>query len=82
MYFRRLEDLRVDHDYTIKHIAQYLGIHRDVYSRYESGTRSVPIDVLIKLADYYETSVDYLTGRSDDNSLPPKYVPTNERKYQ
>lgn len=65
MYFKRIEEMRVDSDLTIKEISIILGIHRDVYSRYEKGLRSVPIDILIRLADLYDCSIDYLVGRTD-----------------
>lgn len=50
---------------TIKDISAILGLHRDVYSRYERGTRTIPIDVLIQLADIYNCSIDYLVGRTN-----------------
>ena len=56
--------MRVDSDLTIKEISIILGIHRDVYSRYEKGLRSVQIDILIRLADLYDCSIDYLVGLS------------------
>lgn len=65
MYFRRLEDLRVDHDMTQQQVADHLGILREVYRRYEKGTRTIPIDCLMQLADLYGTSVDYLLGRTN-----------------
>ncbi len=65
MKFQRIQDLRTDNDITIKDISLYLGLHRDVYARYEKGIRDFPIDILIKLADYYHCSIDYLVGRSD-----------------
>ena len=60
MYFKRIEDLRVDHDLTQQYIADYLGCKREVYRRYEKGTRTIPVDFLIKLADLYGVSVDYI----------------------
>lgn len=71
MYFRRIYDLREDHDYTQKAVAEYLGIQPNVYRRYEKGARSFPVDIIVKLADYYRVSTDYLLGRTDDPS-PPK----------
>ncbi|MGN0415399.1 MAG: helix-turn-helix domain-containing protein [Agathobacter sp.] len=65
MKFQRIQDLRIDHDLTIKELSSALGLHRDVYARYEKGLRDFPIDILIKLADYYDCSIDYLIGRSD-----------------
>lgn len=64
MYFRRLEDLRIDHDLSQAEVAEILGCQREVYRRYEKGTRTIPVDFLIKLADYYEVSLDYLVGRT------------------
>lgn len=63
--FQRIQDLRIDNDITIKDMSAYLKLHRDVYARYEKGIREFPIDILIKLADYYNCSVDYLLGRTD-----------------
>lgn len=65
MKFQRIQDLRIDHDITIKELSSSLNLHRDVYSRYERGVRDFPIDILIKLADFYNCSIDYLVGRSD-----------------
>lgn len=62
MHFQRLEDLRTDRDLSQQQIADILGCQREVYRRYEKGTRTIPIDFLIKLANYYQTSVDYLVG--------------------
>ena len=71
MYFRRIRDLREDRDIKQKTVAEYLGMDSTVYRRYEKGVRSVPVDVVIKLADYYKVSTDYLLGRTDDPT-PPK----------
>lgn len=64
MKYQRIQDLRIDSDITIKDLSAYLGLHRDVYARYEKGLRDFPTDILIKLADYYGCSVDYLLGRT------------------
>ena len=63
MLCQRLEDLRVDHDLTQQDVADILGCKREVYRRYEKGTRTIPVDFLIKLADYYNVSIDYIVGR-------------------
>ncbi len=63
MLFQRIEDLRIDHDLTQQEVADILGCKREVYRRYEKGTRTIPIDFLMKLADYYHVSIDYLVGR-------------------
>lgn len=65
MYLRRLRDLREDHDMTQTDIAEYLGIKQTVYSRYERGFQTIPLEHLIKLADKYRVSVDYILERSD-----------------
>ena len=64
-YYRRIRDLREDHDLTQKQIASLLGMKQPQYFRYEQGYRDIPTDILIKLADYYQTSIDYLLGRTD-----------------
>ena len=65
MYFRRIEDLRTDSDKTQIQIAEYLHLNREVYRRYEKGERELPVWALIKLADLYRTSTDYILGRTD-----------------
>ena len=65
MFFQRLEDLRVDHDKSQIEIAAYLNMNRNVYWRYEKGVREIPVWAVIKLANYYHVSTDYLLGRTD-----------------
>ena len=65
MRFKRIKDLREDHDKFQKDIAQLLGISQQYYSEYEKGNRTIPINHLITLAKYYNTSIDYLVGLSD-----------------
>lgn len=72
MHFQRLEDLRVDHDKTQIEIAEYLNMGRNVYWRYEKGIREIPTWAVIKLADFYNVSTDYLLGRTDDPTPPQK----------
>lgn len=71
MKFQRLEDLRVDHDKTQADVAAYLGCQREVYRRYEKGTRQIPVDLLIKLAKLYHVSLDYLTGLTNQKEPYP-----------
>jgi len=66
MIYRRLKDLREDKDLTQQKMADMLKISRSAYSAYENGTNAVPIDVLIRLAKFYNTSVDYLLEQTDD----------------
>lgn len=65
MKFRRIKDLREDHDKYQKDIAELLGISQQYYSEYENGNRTIPIQHLITLAKYYNTSIDYLVGLSN-----------------
>lgn len=64
MYLQRLRDLRDDADLKQTAVADYLGIQQTVYSKYERGVRTIPLKHLIKLADLYDVSLDYLTGRT------------------
>ena len=64
-FYRRLRDLREDNDLTQNQVAQYLEMKQPQYYRYESGVRDIPTDVLIKLANLYKTSVDYILGLTD-----------------
>ena len=66
MLFQRLEDLRIDNDKTQLEIADLLGCQREVYRRYEKGTRQIPIDFLMKLALFYDVSIDYIVGITDN----------------
>ena len=65
-YRRRLRDLREDHDKTQQNIADVLGTSQTMYARYERGANELPVRHLIKLAEYYHVSTDYLLGRSND----------------
>lgn len=62
MFFKRLEDLRIDHDLTQEQVAGLLHCQREVYRRYEKGTRQIPVDCVIVLAQYYKCSTDYILG--------------------
>lgn len=68
-YYRRLKDLREDHDLSQSQVADYLNMKQPQYSRYERGIRDIPTDVLIKLSRLYKTSTDYLLGLTDNPSL-------------
>lgn len=64
-YTNRVEDLRIDADKTQQQIADLLVCQREVYRRYEKGERELPLWAAIKLAEYYDVSLDYLLGLSD-----------------
>ena len=71
MKFQRIQDLRIDSDLSQKKIGEILHISQRSYSHYETGSRNIPIEMLIRLADYYDTTIDYLVGRTD-NKEPSK----------
>ena len=60
----RIRDCREDHDLTQRQMADYLHCDQSLYSKYERGERDIPLHVIIRLADYYGTSIDYLVGRA------------------
>ena len=64
--YRRIRDLREDNDLTQKEMAKFLNCSQQVYSNYELGQRDIPTDILIKLAEFYKVSVDYILGISDE----------------
>lgn len=70
-YYRRLRDMREDHDLVQKEVAAHLGVDQRVYSNYETGKREIPVHLLLLLAELYETNVDYLLGRTDHKSPLP-----------
>ena len=72
MYFQRPADLRIDNDKTQAEIAEYLGCQREVYRRYEKGTRQIPVDLLIKLSLFYNVSIDYMVGITNTKKPYPK----------
>lgn len=62
--YPRLRDLRHDHDLTQTEIAKVIGMSQTGYSKYETGENDIPTHILIQLADFYNTSVDYILGRT------------------
>lgn len=63
--YRRVRDLREDHDKTQRQIADILNMQLTVYQRYERGERELPLWAAIRLADYYNVTLDFLVGRSN-----------------
>lgn len=76
MRFKRIKDLREDKDLKQENIANLLKITRQQYGLYETGKRTMPIDLIIILADFYETSVDYIIGRTNEKTpyKPKKHL--------
>lgn len=65
MMYQRIRDLREDRDLTQTEVARMLGMSQTGYSKYETGENDIPTQILIRLADFYNTSVDYLLGRTN-----------------
>ena len=70
--YPRLRDLREDSDRNQTELAALLGMSQTGYSKYETGENEVPVSILVKLADIYQTSTDYLLGRTDIKTPYPK----------
>lgn len=72
MYLKRLKDLREDNDLSQEAVANVLKITRPQYSLYESGKRDIPVDLLIVLANFYNTNIDYIVRLTDVTKKYPK----------
>ena len=72
MLYRRIRDLREDRDLTQREMGEILMCSQRVYSDYERGVLDIPTEILIRLADFYDVSTDYLLGRTDDPAAPKK----------
>lgn len=68
--YRRIRDMREDRDLNQTEVAKMLGMSQTGYSKYETGENDIPTVVLIKLARFYGTSIDYLLGETD---VPDRY---------
>ncbi|WP_028521404.1 helix-turn-helix domain-containing protein [Ruminococcus flavefaciens] len=75
MYFQRLRDLREDKDMNQSQVAEILHTSQTVYSRYERGSRTIPVEHLMILADFYGVSVDYILGRTNVRELNKRRSP-------
>ena len=69
MQFKNLRGIREDKDIKQKEIAKYLNVSQNTYSQYETGVISLTAEILIKLADYYKVSIDYLLDRTDNPNI-------------
>ena len=71
--YENIRKLREDKDLSQKEMAAYLQIHQTTYSDYELGNLNIPVSILCKLADFYQTSIDFIVGRTDERApYPPK----------
>lgn len=68
--YKRIRDLREDHDLNQTELAKILGMSQTGYSKYETGENDLPTAILIKLARFYNTSIDYILGETDE---PKRY---------
>ena len=80
MNIERLKEIREDKDLNQSEIANALSIKQQQYSEYEIGKRLIPINYLYDLADFYNTSIDYLVGRTDERKPYKKSILTNRKK--
>lgn len=71
--FQRIRDLREDADLTQYQMAEILHCSQQVYSNYELGQREIPLPILLRLADFYDTTTDYLLGRTNYRKVPPEF---------
>lgn len=69
MVFPNIRNLREDNDKIQQEIAEYLHVKQTTYSKYELGKINIPVEVIMKLADYYNVSIDYLVGRSEKKEI-------------
>ena len=70
--YERIRNLRIDRNLSQREVAALLNVRQNTYSQYEIGVLNYPIDVLIRLACYYHTSVDYLLGLTDERTPYPR----------
>lgn len=70
--YERIRNMREDQDMSQAQISAYLNIHQTTYSDYELGRLNIPIPMLIKIADFFNTSIDYLVGRTDQKKPYPR----------
>ncbi len=69
LVYRRIKDLREDHDLTQKQLAKILSCSQQVYSNYELGQRDIPTDILLGLSRFYDVSIDYLLNNTDNPQI-------------
>lgn len=74
MNINRLKEIREDRDFLQKDIAKIVQVSQQQYNKYELGINAMPIEKYNKLADFYQTSIDYLTGRTDTRKPYPKSI--------
>ena len=81
-YYENLRVIREDRGYTQKQIADVLETTQQYYSDYENGKREIPIRIYIRLADYYNVSIDYLAGRTEEKTVPSPIKKLDDMFYK
>ncbi len=76
----RMKSLREDNDLTQKQLSKFLNISQVAYSYYELNKRSIPLELLCKLSDFYNTSIDYLLYRTDEMTPYPKNIKSTSKE--
>ena len=71
LLYERIRNMREDKDITQAFMAKHLNIHQTTYSDYELGNLNIPVPIMIKIADFYDTSIDYLVERTDEDKAYP-----------
>ena len=79
-YYSRLKDLREDKDLSIRKLAELLHMQRTTYHNYETGKRELPFELAITLAKFYDVSLDYIGGLTNDSTPPNKKSNTHKEK--
>ena len=72
LHYERIRDMRIDRGFSQKQIGEFLNVKQNTYSQYEIGVLNYPVEVVIKLAEFYGTSVDYLLGLTDEKTPYPR----------
>ena len=70
--YGRIRDLRTDRGFTQREIAEKLNVKQNTYCQYETGVLTYPLDLVVRLAEFYQVSVDYLVGLTDDVKPYPR----------
>lgn len=80
MVYKNIRNLRKKHDKLQIELAMYLNVRQTTYSKYELGKIQLPVDILLKLADFYDVSIDYIVGRSTNDSSFKEQTGTMKKK--
>ena len=82
MVYENIRNLRKKYDKLQIELAMYLNVRQTTYSKYELGKIQLPLDILLKLADFYDVSIDYIVGRSTNDSSFKEQTKITKKKYR